>query len=371
MSAVPAILVSAGEPSGDAHGACLVEALRRRLPETPVEAVGGPRLASAGARVRWRMDQLSALGFLEALRKLPRHYRLLRALEREGRAGRYRLAVLIDYPGFHLRLGRRLRRMGVPVLYYVAPQLWAWRPGRLAALRRAADRLAVILPFEAEWFGARGLPSRYVGHPLLDWVPPTRAEARRALGLAGDSAVLGIFPGSRPQEVRRHWPLFRAVGARMLEEGRAGLGLVAAVPGGEYPDPGPLDLVEGDSRTLLAASTVALVKSGTTTLEAALAGTPMVVAYRAGRVTYELVRRLMTVRHIALANLVAGEGLVPEFWAYPVSEDQVAAAVRELLQPRSEAARKQREAFGTIRERLGPPGAAERVAELALELLAA
>ncbi len=371
MRDAPAILVSAGEPSGDAHGGPLVAALRRRLPGVPVEAVGGPCIEAAGARVRWRLERLSALGFLEVLGQVPLHYRLLRTLERESRAGRFRLAVLIDYPGFHLRLGRRLRRAGVPVLYYVAPQLWAWRPGRLTALRAAADRLAVILPFEVEWFGARGVPCRFVGHPLLDGQMPSGQEARRALGLPEGVPVLGIFPGSRPREIQRHWPLFRTVACRMLEEGRAGVGLVAAVPGGAYPEPGPLRVLGGDPRAILAASSAALVKSGTATLEAALAGTPMVVAYETSRMTYEIARRLMTVRHIALANLVAEEAVVPEFWHPPLAAEPLAAALRDVLRPESDLARRQRTAFRAIRERLGPPGAAERVADMALELLAA
>lgn len=371
MRDAPAILVSAGEPSGDAHGGALVAALRRRRPDLPVEAVGGPRMEAAGARVRWRADRLSALGFLEVPGQIPRHWRLLRALEREGRSGRYRLAVLIDYPGFHLRLGRRLRRAGVPVLYYVAPQLWAWRPGRLTAIREAADRLAVILPFEAEWFAARGVPCQFVGHPLLDRPVPSRPAARQALGLPEDAPILGIFPGSRHREIRRHWPLFRAVAHRMLAEGGAALGLVAAWPGADYPDPGPLRLLRDDPQAILAACSAALIKSGTTTLEAVLAGTPMVVAYATSRLTYEIARRLLTVRHIALANLVAGDEVVPEFWHYPIAAEPLAAAVRGLLRPGSDAARRQREAFPSIRERLGIPGAAERVADLALDLLAA
>ncbi|MFN8650935.1 MAG: hypothetical protein U0133_03400 [Gemmatimonadales bacterium] len=365
-----AILVSAGEPSGDLHGAPVVAALRQRFPGVPIEGCGGPRMAAMGLDVQVGIDRLSAMGFLEVVRSVPRHAALLGRLRRAARSGRYRCAILIDYPGFHLRLGAVLREAGVPVLQYVAPQLWAWRPGRAPALRKAVSGLAVILPFETEFFAARGIPARFVGHPLLDRVRPGPQAAWDALGLPPHTRVLGIFPGSRTGEIARNWPLFRDVARRMLEGGHCDAVLVAGTATGSYPDPGPIRVVVEAPEQVMAAATAVLVKSGTTTLEAALAGTPMVVAYRTSWSTYAIARRLMQVDRISLVNLVAGRDVVPEFWHRPLSASEMGDALAPLLDGSSSAAKAQREGLAGVRERLGTPGAAARVVELAEELLA-
>ena len=366
----PTLLVSAGEPSGDRHGAALALALRHLAPHLTLEGPGGRAMAEAGVRLRFPIERLSAIGFAEVLGSVPRHVGLYRSLVADARAGRYRAAVLIDYPGFHLRLGAALRRHGVPVLWYVAPQLWAWRPGRLKALRQAADRVAVTLPFEPTWFADRGLPTDFVGHPVAERPWPSRAEARAALGVTPEGAVLGIFPGIREGELARNWPLFRDVARRMLAEGRACQVLVAGTAGGYYPDASPLVVVRDQPELVLAAAPAALVKSGTTTLEAACTGTPLVCAYRSSRTTYALAKRLMTVRWISLVNLVAGREVIPEFWHLPVTGDAVATALRPLLDAGSDEHRAQRAGLAQVRQALGPTGAAERVAQLAMELAA-
>jgi len=325
-------------------------------------------MAAVGLEILAGIDRLSAIGFLEVVRSIPRHAQLLRRVGRLAELGRYGLAILIDYPGFHLRLGERLRRVGVPVVYFIAPQLWAWRPGRVARLRRAADLVASILPFEAAWLADRGVPCTFVGHPLLDRSWPTRDAARAALGLAPGIPVLGIFPGSRDGEIQRNWPLCRDVALRLLSEGRASAAVVAGTAGGYYPDPGPIRICRSQSDLVLAAATAALIKSGTAVLEAALVGTPMVVAYRSTWSTYAIARQVMTVDRISLVNLIAGADLVPEFWHLPVSARPVTDALRPLLDPESPAARQQREGLALVRSRLGAPGAADRVAGLALGL---
>jgi lipid-A-disaccharide synthase len=229
--------------------------------------------------------------------------------------------------------------------------------------------VAAILPFETEWFVSRGVDCRFVGHPLLDRNWPDRHAAREALKLPPDGPVLGIFPGSRETEIERHWPLFREVAHRMLAEGRCTSAIVAGTPGGYYPDAGAIRISRTSSDLVLAGATAALIKSGTTTLEAALTGTPMVVVYRTTWSTYAIARRLMTVNRISLVNLVAAEAVVPEFWHAPVTARPVLAALRPLLDDASSEHRAQLHGFARVRDRLGTAGAAERVARLASELV--
>ncbi|MGE0441902.1 MAG: lipid-A-disaccharide synthase [Gemmatimonadales bacterium] len=364
------ILVSAGEPSGDLHGAPVVAALRHLLPGVAVEAFGGARIAAAGAEVLWPMEQYTVMGLAEIVAKIPAHARLLGEMRRRFRSGRYDLVILIDYPGFHLRVAEAARAAGVPVLYYIAPQLWAWRPERAARFRQAVDRFAVIFPFEVPFFRSVGLTTDFVGHPLLDRPPlPTREAARAELGIGAGDRVLALFPGSRGQELRRHWAPFRDAARRLLDAGTATRCVVAAVPGGSYPDPGPLELVDRDSGLLLRAADAVLAKSGTTTLEAALADAPMVVAYRVHRVTAWAARRLMRVPWIALPNLIAQQPVVEEIVQADVTAERLAAAVAPLLDPASAATVAQRAGLARIRDLLGGPGAAERVAAVAATML--
>jgi lipid-A-disaccharide synthase len=349
-----------------------VRALRERYPDASIEALGGPRMAQAGAILRYRMEGLAAFGVVEILSKLGAHLRLLRALRQDFRAGRYDLVILIDYPGFHVRVAEAARAAGTKVLYYIAPQLWAWRPERARRLAAAVDRLAVVLPFEQPFFGRLGLRSEYVGHPLVDRTPvPDRGAARASLGVAPESRVLGLFPGSRAQEIRRLWVPFRDAAARLLAEGKCDRVIVAGTEWGRYPEPGAAEIVRGDPSRLLAASDAALVKSGTTTLEAALAGTPMVVAYKVHPLTYRFFQRVRTVEWVSLVNLVAGREVVPELLQDRAEAEPLADAVGPLLDPEDARTRAQHGGFALVRRRLGEPGATTRVVALAGELLGA
>ena len=366
----PRIFLSAGEPSGDQHGAAVVSALLAQFPGAEIDAFGGARIAAAGARVRFPMERYTVLGFVEVLGKIPAHLRLLRTLEAEFRSGRYDLLIVIDYPGFHVRLAEAARRHGVKVLYYIAPQLWAWHPGRARRLAGAVDRLAVVLPFEAEFFAGHGMLAEYVGHPLLDRPPlPTRAAARAELGIADGARVLGLFPGSRTQEVARLWTPFRGAAQRLKDEGRCDAVIVAGTAEGKYPGGEGCLIHRGAPGTVFAAADAALAKSGTTTLEAALADLPMVVAYRVNPLTSWLARRLITVPWISLVNLVAGRGVVDEVLQHDVTPETLAARVAPLLDAGDPRTLEQREGLKLVRERLGGGGAARRVAGVAAELL--
>src|SRR5918995_891315 len=366
----PRIFISAGEPSGDLHGAGVVRALRTRYPNATIEALGGPQMERAGATLRHRMEGLAAFGLVEVVTKLRAHYRLLRALQKDFRLGRYDLVILVDYPGFHVRVAEAAHAAGTKILYYIAPQLWAWHPSRARRLAAAVDRLAVVLPFEQVFFEKLGLRSEYVGHPLVDREPlPTRQEARARLGVAAGNRVLGIFPGSRVQEIRRLWEPFRDAALQLLKEGSCDRVFVAGIPAGDYPNPGPIEILQGDPAPLFAAADAALAQSGTTTLEAALADTPMVVAYKVHPVTYAMFQRVRTVRWVSLVNLVAAAGGAA--WIPPgrATATALANAARPLLDPTDPRTLAQREGLALVRERLGAAGATTRVVALASELL--
>jgi lipid-A-disaccharide synthase len=366
----PRIFISAGEPSGDLHAAEVVRALARRFPGSTIEALGGARMRQAGAVIRYPMEGLAAFGVVEVITKIRAHYRLLRALQKDFQLGRYDLIVLVDYPGFHLRVAEAAHRAGTKVLYYIAPQLWAWRPERARRLAAAVDQLAVVLPFEQTFFGRLGVSSRYVGHPLVDAPPlPSREEARARLGLSPSDRVLALFPGSRAQEIKRLWKPFRDAAQQLLQDGSCDRVIVAGTQHGVYPDPGELELVREDTASLLAAADAALVKSGTTTLEAALAGTPMVVAYKVHQLSWQVFQRLRTVKWVSLVNLVADQEVVPELLQDRASAAELARQIRPLLDPANPLTIGQRRGLALVQQRLGHPGASTRVVALASELI--
>jgi lipid-A-disaccharide synthase len=367
------IFVSAGEPSGDAHAAALVRALRAADPSLAVEGVGGPQLAAAGVELIERIEHLTVIGFVEVLRKVPAHWRLLNTIRRRLASGEVGLVILVDYPGFHLRVATAAREAGVPVLYYVAPQLWAWHESRVTRMARDVARLAVILPFEEAFFRERGVQATFVGHPLLDRapVPGTAEERKAALGLDPRRPVLGLFPGSRGQETARLWPVFRDAARLVIARRPEVQCLVAASAAGRYPDPGPVHVVEGRPAECFAAADAALCKSGTTTLEAAIADTPQVISYRMNPLSYYLARRLVRVPWIGLVNLVAGRQVAPELVQDAVQPERLADAVLPLLDAGSPARVAQLEGCAEVRRRLGGPGAAARAAGIARDLLAA
>ncbi len=370
--AAPRILLSAGEPSGDLHGAKVVRALLQRFPAATIDAVGGPLMEDAGASLLCSIDALSAMGLVEVVGHLPAHLRLYRRLKQKLAAGSYDLVIPIDYPGFNLWVSRAAKAAGVPVLYYIAPQLWAWRPGRAKRFAAAVDRMAVILPFEEEFFNQVGVKATFVGHPLLDGDPwPTQQEARAALGVPNEERILALFPGSRDREIAQHWPIFRDAAVRLLERGQCHRVVVGGMEEGAYPEPGPVEIIRGRPIHVLAAADAAVAKSGTTTLQAAVADTPMVVAYRTNAVNAFLFRRLITVEWTSLVNLIADREVVPELLQEALTEDRLVDELGPLLTKDQPARLEQLDGLRLVRERLGRPGAAERLVDLAEELVPA
>jgi lipid-A-disaccharide synthase len=381
----PRILISAGDVSGDACAAELVRAFRKRRADARFFGMGGAALAAAGAEVCVPQQLLAVGGLLElagSARRIARAWRELSALLRRERPD---LVVLVDSGGFHLPFARRVRRLcPAPILYYVAPQVWAWRRHRLRALARRVDRVAVLFPFEVAHYAAAGVPADFVGHPLADRLRALArgldgAAARRALALDPGRRWLALLPGSRRNEIRHHLPL-QLEAARRLHERRPELGFALALaPSIEparvepwlrraaLPPEFPLAVVPGRTPELLRAAHVALAKPGTATLEAALLGTPLVVMGRAHPLTAAIVRRAVRVPFYAMPNLIAGRRIVPELLQEEAQPDALAAAVEALLDgPEREA---QRAELAAVAAALGPGGAAERAAAVVEKML--
>lgn len=359
------VFVSAGEVSGDRAAAPVVAELGARLPDLRFFGAGGQSLAAAGMELRHPLDRLAVTGVREAVGRLRGVSALLLDSWREIRRCRPALALLVDYPGANLRLAWLLRRAGVPVLYYVAPQRWAWLSWRAPALAGLVDHLAVTLPFEREWFAARGVPTTYVGHPLLDTFHKLPSEQVRVQLQLDRRPVVALLPGSRINEVARHLPLLCAAMRRL-----PGVQPVLAVTEGEQESCcrqlAP-HIARGSAEQALSVADAALCASGSATLETVLARVPTAVFYRLSPVSYALARRLVRVPHVALPNLLSGALLMPELLQDQMTPISLADATERLLTP-AEAAR-QRTGMAAVEAMLSPAGAARRVADLAQELL--
>lgn len=340
-------------------------------PDLALAGIGGQRMRAAGVELIEDAERLAVMGFVEVIRHVPHHWALLAQIRRRLAAGRVALVILMDYPGFNMKVARAARDAGVPVLYYITPQVWAWGAGRLEALARTVTRAAVILPFEEALLRAHGIDAVFVGHPLLDraMALPDRAAARDTLQLPVDAPVLALFPGSRMQEISRHLEPFTAVGHELVRRVPALRIVVAASPTVELRDGDvPFPIVRNESFTVLRAADAAMCKSGTTTLEAAVAGCPLVVAYRTSTITYALARLFIKIRHIGLVNVVAGREVAPEFVQDALRPKDVADALDPLLRQTPARAESLR-GLAEVRSRLGTAGAAARVAQMAAELV--
>jgi lipid-A-disaccharide synthase len=368
------VLLVAGEASGDLHAATLARALLALAPCLRLAGMGGPRMAAAGVRLLHRVEPVAVVGGTEALGRLPALWRAFHGLRRHLQEARPGVLVLVDFPEFNLRLARAARRLGVPVVYFVAPQVWAWRRYRVRVLARDVSRVLAIFPFEVGFYAEAGVPVEFVGHPILDVLPPLDREACRA-GLAGSGeTLLGLLPGSREHEVRRHLPVLLGA-ARRLAARRPQLRVVlpaaptvdaraveAAVRAGEVP----VRVLPGEAYRVMAAADLLLVASGTATLEAACYGAPMVVVYRLSRLSYALARLLVRgVTHVSLPNILAGREIVAELIQHRATAERLATAAAGLLES-AEARAAQRAALLDVRARLGTPGAGHRAARAVL-----
>lgn len=371
---MPRILIVTGEASGDLHGANLATAIQALRPDARLFGVGGARMKAAGVELVHgieRLDVIGLLGFAQ-VRAVARTYRALsRLLRREP----FDVVVLIDNPGLNLRLSRVAARAGHRVVYYIAPQVWAWHPGRIRQIARTVRRMLVILPFEEGLFRSAGIPCDFVGHPLLDAMAPSydRVELRKRFGLETDAPVIGLLPGSREKEVRSLLPVMLKA-AQHLRHSYPGIGIVVA-QASSIPNGCITTLAEGSGlevrvirdqpNEVMAVSDLLLVASGTATLQAAVIGTPMVIVYRLPWLTYWIARCLVTVDCIGLVNIVAGRRIVPELIQHEAIPERLYEEAARLLRDRA-ACDEMRAALRAVRQSLGEAGASRRAAELVL-----
>ena len=368
------ILIVTGEASGDLHGAHLAKAIMALDPTTELVGIGGPSMRAAGVNLVPGVPQLDVMGLigLSAIRAMLQR---VRAIRRVLKAEAWDLVVLIDNPGLNFHFARVAKAAGRRVLYYIAPQLWAWRPGRMKWIQRRVDHVVVILPFEPELYHRAGVRCTFVGHPLLDMVAAhyDRAKLRREFGLSESARVVGLLPGSRVSEVEMLLPVLLKTAAQ----------LVLAEPGTQFilaqassiddnliqtllrDSPVPVRVVHDRASEVMALSDVLLIASGTATLQAAVVGTPMVLLYKTSPLTYRLARWLITVKWIGLVNLVGGRLIVPELVQEDATDERLCREVLHLLRDPS-AYNDMKEGLKQVRQSLGEPGASSRAAQVVL-----
>lgn len=374
------VLLVAGEASGDVHGADFLRALRARLPGVEVFGLGGELCRAAGMQTLADAGDVATVGLLEGVTRLRAVVRVYRELRRRLREHPPDLCVLIDFPEFNLRLARAAKRAGVPVLYYIGPQVWAWRQGRVRKIARRVDRLAVVFPFEPGLYEGRLPGVEFVGHPLLDRVSVTagREATLRAHGLDPARRTVLLLPGSRAKEIDYILPRLLEAAAELSRGGDYQFPLVLAHTLSRHEVearvqaagvPVRVPVIDGDMHNLIAAADIALVASGTATLECALLECPMVIVYRLSPVTFALARLLVRgVRHVGMPNIVAGHQVVPELLQREVTGARIAAAARGILDDPARHAAITAE-LREVRSRLGRGGAADRAAAIALEMM--
>jgi lipid-A-disaccharide synthase len=370
-------MLVAGEASGDLHGATLARALHAAAPGARLYGMGGRRMAAEGVELLVDLTRAATVGGTEAIGGIPGLYRAYRRLRAEVTgAARPDALVVIDFPEFNLRLARAARRAGVAVVYFIPPQVWAWRPWRVRLIRRVVSLVLAVFPFETALYRTAGVPVKFVGHPVLDALAgaPSREAARKELGLDAATPVVGLLPGSRRHEIAAVLPAMREAASLIAARRPDARFLVAQAPTvelGELAGGEPrLAVVSGRTHAVMRASDLLLVASGTATLEAALLGTPMVVCYRISRLTELLFVPLVRVPWISLANIALGRAVVPELYQRRLTGEALGREAMRLLDSPAALAR-QREAFDELAGSLGAPGVGARAAQHILELAAA
>ena len=369
-------MISCGEPSGDLYAGALAVEIRRRQPDAAIFGLGGQRLMAGGGELLADYRGISVTGIFEAIRVLPRSLAAFNRLVDAARVEKPNALVLIDFPDFNFRLAAAVKKLGVPIIYYISPQLWAWRQSRMKVMKRLVDRVLVIFPFEEKIYRDAGVPVQFVGHPLVDLAraQEPRDSFLRELGLDGTRPIVALLPGSRPNEVERLLPVIAQAVARIGKQMPEAQFAIARAPslddrvfsGAKWNGTRPVEVL---ARTddVLAISDVAITASGTATVQAALHGRPMVVVYRLSPLTYKLGKPFLLVENVAMVNLIAGRRIVPELIQENCTAANIAAETLSLLTNRDRADDTRR-GLEDVRAKLGGPGASGRAAEAVLEI---
>ena len=355
----------AGEPSGDLHGGKLIRAMQNIHPNSTFMGHGGNAMKDAGMQILEHTDDLSIMGFVEVIKHLPRMMKIMgKTIDTITRTKPDRV-ILIDYPGFNLRLGKNIQHLGIPITYFILPQVWAWKEKRIETMKAVLDQALSIFPFEQDWFETRGLPTNYVGHPFAEQehVDETSKDFYQRHDLTIEHPVLVLLPGSRQQEVDRHWPIFLKTVER-LKQDNPNLQIMVgkAVNVSFTPIPNTFK-IEDNARKAMVAGTAALVSSGTATLECAVEDTPMIVCYKLSGVSWWMANTMASVKYASMVNLIADEIIVPEFLQQDMTASNLVAAVLPLLDHKNNLRKKMLTGFEKVRRTLGMPGVYDRAAE--------
>ena len=370
------VLISAGEASGDLHAGAVTRAIKQLDPGAEVFGMGGDRLREAGGEVLFDIKDHSLMGFVEVLKKLPDVWKLRNAFIDLMEERKPDVLLTIDYPGFNMRLAKLAKERGIKVVYFIAPQVWAWRPGRAAGVAKATDKIACIFPFEYDLYKSYGADIEFVGHPLVDTVKPSlpRKEAEELAGKRSGHPLILLMPGSRTMEIQRLLPVMLDA-AKILKQKRPELEFAmpraATIPKEKLAAPvkaAGLDvtLTEGHTYDIMSVADLAIATSGTVTLEAALCGLGCPILYKSSPVSFWIAKRVVEIPHIGLPNIVAGRLIEPELLQDECKPEKIAAMVLELLE--AERYRQLQQDLHEVREKLGKPGAVKRVAELVLRM---
>ena len=370
------VAIIAGEASGDQHGAKLINAMQKKNPGLFYCGIGGPALKQAGVRILVDASELTVVGITEVFAKIPGILKGMGAIKKLLNSLKPDLLILIDFPDFNLHIAAAAKKLGIPVLYYISPQVWAWRRGRVKRIGRLVDHMAVILPFEEQFYTENNVAATFVGHPLLDGPLPA-ADQVFASGVEGQ-VTIGLMPGSRDSEISRHLPVMLDTANILKDRLKHARFIISHAPSverqqidmivAEHSGRMDAEIISNGVETVFERSDMIVAASGTVTLQAAIHGTPMVIIYKVSPISFLLGRALVRVPHIGLVNLVAGQELVPEFVQKEANPDNIASAVENMLADKNHLNHLRQQLFG-LRDVLGGGGASDRVAELALGML--
>ena len=369
------VLVIAGEPSGDLHGAGVIRQLKKASPDCMVYGIGGDKMAAEGMELVYHIRELSVMGFWEVIQHLPLIRSVEATLESLLKVRRPDVVLLIDYPGFNLRFARAVKKAGVKIVYYISPQVWAWNSGRVKKMKELVDKMLVVFPFEVDIYRKEGIDVEFVGHPLLEEIsePQERKEFCKRYGFEEGKPVLGLFPGSRKQEIERIFPVM--IGAARILHRSAGVQIAVGVSSildfdfmkSFLRDDFPVQLIQHATHDIMKNSDVAMVTSGTATLETGFFRTPMVVVYKTSMLTYLIGRMLVQIKNIGLVNIVLGKRVVPELLQWNVTPQKLSRETLRILQDK-DVHQKISNDLALVREKLGTVGASARVAKVILAL---